>query len=95
MNRPFILESEDGWIPSPNIVRNLQVKARKLGLIWNWFTIVVLENHDMLLDCSHVTGEYGADLIACKERGVWRFKIDGDYVHEERVPRKRGGGHGR
>ena len=83
--RPFIAESKDGWSPSQRVIRALQSRARKLGLIWDWPTIAVLANHDLLLDCSHVTGECGADLIACKERGRWLFKIDGDYVHEERV----------
>ena len=82
---PFIAESKDGWSPSFSTIRLLQAKAKKLGLIWDWPTIAVLENHDMLLDCSHVTGDGGADLLACKRKGKWRFKIDGDYVREELV----------
>jgi hypothetical protein len=86
--QPFISESKDGYRPSDRVVRMLQSRARKLGLVWDWPTIAVLENHDLLLDCSHVTGDNGADLIACKEYGKWGFKIDGDYAHGERVPRK-------
>jgi hypothetical protein len=85
MRMPFIVESKDGWEPSRSTIRGLQRKARKLGLIWDWPTIAVLESHDLLLDCEEVTGENGADLIAFKQCGKWHFKIDGDYVNEERI----------
>jgi hypothetical protein len=89
--RPFIVESKDGWSPSLRVIRSLQAKARKIGLFANWPTIAALENHDLLLDCEPLTGDNGADLIACKTKRGWRFKVDGDYVHEElvqRAPRK-------
>ena len=84
---PFIAESKDGWSPSIRVIRNLQAKARKIGLFVDWPTIAVLENHDLLLDCEPLTGDNGAELIACKTKKGWRFKIDGDYVREELVQR--------
>jgi hypothetical protein len=76
--RPFIAESKDGWSPSSGTIQRLQSKARKIGLIWDWPTIAVLANHDMLLDCSHITGDCGADLIACKVKveiqSRWRLR---------------------
>lgn len=75
MSFPMIAEAKDGWTPSVAVVNYLKRMARKRGLFSEWPTIAVLENHDLLLDCSPLTGDFGAELIAKKRGRRWEFEV--------------------
>jgi hypothetical protein len=70
--------SDDGWEPSRELIEEVRAAAREKGLISDWPVISALNNHDLLLCCTHVTGEHGSDLIATKRSGKWTFKTDGE-----------------
>ena len=78
-NEPIIIAaSADGWEPSAELIEEVKAAAKSKGLISDWPTIAALANRDLLLCCTHVTGEFGADLIASKRAGKWTFKTDSE-----------------
>jgi hypothetical protein len=79
----IVCPAKDGWQPSVESIKRLQKKARKIGLISDWPIILALANHDLLLDCSHITGDDGEQLIARKSKRGWIFLTDGEVLRGE------------
>lgn len=82
----LIVAAKDGWEPSYELIESVRAAAKAKGLISDWPIISALEDHDLLLCCTHVTGEYGADLIASDKTGEWIFKTDGEEMREAIQP---------
>ena len=76
MTEPIVIPAKDGWVPSAELISRVRAEAKRLGLICDWPRIAVLENHDLLLSCTHITGEFGTDLVAIKRGNKYIFKTD-------------------
>ena len=81
--RTMIVENDEGWYPSPATISRLRKLAKQRGLISDWRIVLALGNRDILLSCSHITGECGMDLVARKSKCGWEIVTEREYIEEK------------